>query len=167
VVVALSRVNASMTRRLASERSKPDVGRLRCAVPGFAPRCLSGKISGAVRAARRSLSYLPSTQNSMRLAGKASYIWRFQRQSCFRHPPRTDLGCVSDLQLNCNSENSRSNHRACPLASIPTRNFIPCSADQGGISPLPRAAAIAALAVPHSRYLQKQLVGSPGGNLLL
>jgi hypothetical protein len=67
-----------------------------CAVPEFTPRCLSGKISGAVRAARRSLSYLPSTQNSMRWAGKRASIWRFQRQSCFRHPPRTDLGCVSD-----------------------------------------------------------------------
>jgi hypothetical protein len=27
-----------MTERLASEGSKPDVGRLRCAVPEFAPR---------------------------------------------------------------------------------------------------------------------------------
>ena len=29
---------------------------------------------------------------------------------------------------NCNSESSRSNQRACPLASIPTRTFIPCAA---------------------------------------
>jgi hypothetical protein len=29
---------------------------------------------------------------------------------------------------SCSSESSRSNQRACPLASIPTRTFIPCAA---------------------------------------
>ena len=156
-----------MTERLASEGSKPDVGRLRCAVPEFAPRCLSGKVSGAVRAARRSLSYLPSTQNSMRWAGKRASIWRFQRPSCFRHPPRTDLGCVSDSPAQTATRRQLFKPPACPLASTPIPNFIPCAADQGRISPLPRGAAIAALAVAQSRYLKKQLVGNPGGNLLL
>src|ERR1019366_3078138 len=43
----------------------------------------------------------------------------------------------------------------------------PGSRDHGRTSPLPRGAAVAALAVPQFRYPQKQFVGSPGGNLLL
>src|SRR5216684_3428820 len=95
------------------------------------------------------------------ICGKSSFSINFRISwaswrsvFCFR----TRLALISAASpissSNCHSESSRSNHRACPLASIPTRNFIPCAADQGRISPLPRGAAIAALAVAQSRYLQ-------------
>ena len=41
---------------------------------------------------------------------------------------------------NCNSATSRSNQRACPLASIPTRTFWPAPREHGRTSPPPRDA---------------------------
>ena len=43
---------------------------------------------------------------------------------------------------------SRSNQRACPLASIPTRAFIQWPRNRGRTSPPPSDAAVAALAIP-------------------
>src|ERR1700736_2353950 len=68
---------------------------------------------------------------------------------------------------NCSSGSSRSNHRHARSLPFPHVPSSPVPPDHGRISPLPRGAAVAALAVPQSRYLQKQFVESPGGNLHL
>ena len=84
------------------------------------------------------------------------------------YPPRNDLGCVADPQVKLQlREQSFKPPRLHARFCSHTHLHPPVPPDHGRISSLPRGAAVPALAVPQSRYLQEQFVRSSGGNLLL
>src|ERR1700687_3070130 len=128
----------------------------------------SGVDATVVAADRDSPSSGPRSVESHLSALTFRISWASWRSVfCFR----TRLALISAASpihsSNCNSERvvqTTAHARSLPFPHAPSSPVPP---GHGRISPLPRGAAVAALAVPQSRYLQKQFVGSPGDNRIL
>src|SRR5215472_1860902 len=83
---------------------------------------------------------------------------------CLRPRLRRISAASPILNSNFNSASSRSNQRACPLASIPTRTCHRQPPSYGRTSPLPLGEPVSPLAVLRFLYRQKHFVESSDGN---